>query len=221
MTSIENSLNAADFVKRRLPVSALSWKSADLMESLTRAGIGVHSNCSARPICVRYGRHQGISLDTDAINCAADTDTRPSDCNSRATNSDTRAHADRTLTRSDSERGFDATESPVSAGRVAIEVVNETDSPVEFHMWMLQGTYTYQEFEQYIEEEKRLAEAGAEGLGPPSGVGNFKQLNVLAGASETVVRNLSPGTYAIECFQDFAQAGIRPFALVGPIEVEG
>ena len=123
------------------------------------------------------------------------------------------------LTQSASECTLEAGEDPVSAGQVAITVVNKTDAEVSFDMWRIAEGHTYEEFAAHIDEERRLAEAGEQVLGPPSYAEDLIQIKVQPGESE-IFETLSPGTYAIVCFEEYDQVGGRPSALVGPVEVE-
>ena len=97
--------------------------------------------------------------------------------------------------------------------------MNKTEAEVFFDMWRIAGGHTYEEFTAHIDEERRLADAGDQGLGPPSYAEDLIQIRVQQGESEIFVA-LSPGTYAIVCFEEYNQVGVRPSALVGPVEVE-
>ena len=123
-----------------------------------------------------------------------------------------------TITQSTTECSLDLVEGPLSVGRAVITAVSETDDDLLFHLWRLVGEYTFEEFEAHIAEEKRLAEEGEPGLGPPTQVRDLNELTTPARSSEDViVRFREIGTHAIVCFDTEMN---RPFALLGPLEVE-
>lgn len=128
-----------------------------------------------------------------------------------------------TVTVSESECSLErAVENPVSAGSVALTAVNDTGASATIHMWsLLEGT-TYEEFARYVEEERRLAEAGEEGKGHPPFVQKLIATPTLkAGQSATMRGTISSGeTYGIVCLKMFEGDEVpRPLGIVGPVEV--
>ena len=124
-----------------------------------------------------------------------------------------------TITQSATECSLDLVGGALSVGSAVITAVSETDDDLLFHMWRLFGDYTFEEFQAHIAEDRRLAEAGEPGLGPPSGLVDLNELTAPAhSSSDVTVRFRDPGTYAIVCFDP--QLNNRPLTLLGPFEVD-
>lgn len=131
-----------------------------------------------------------------------------------------------TVTLSASDCTFDAAvENAIPAGPVSFTVVNESGDVAAFNMASLVEGTPYEEFEQYIDEERRLAEAGEEGLGLPRFVSDqIPSLTLEAGQSQKVEGSVDAGkTYGIVCLKVFAgdPGHPRPLTLLGPVEVGG
>jgi tetratricopeptide (TPR) repeat protein len=124
-----------------------------------------------------------------------------------------------TLTQLRSGCTFDPADGPISAGEVGITIVEGTFDVSFFHLWRLAEDYEHGEFNAYIEEQARLANAGERALYPPSQVLDLRELNPREGSTTKVFETLQPGTYAIVCFRTFRSVGISPFALAGPFEI--
>lgn len=127
-----------------------------------------------------------------------------------------------TVTQSSSACTLEADETLLRAGPVTLAVVNETDGLAFFSMGRLGEGSTYDQLDAYIQEDRELAEAGEPGLGHPMFLAAlFQSPRLEAGASGTMELRVSEGTYGIVCLQTFeGWPGPRPFAVVGPLEVE-
>ena len=125
-----------------------------------------------------------------------------------------------TITRTESQCSVDPEDSRTPAGRVQVTAVNKTNTPVTFDIWRIADEATYAQLAAHIDEENDLAEAGQEGLGPPAFVGELTRLEVGAGVSRSTMATMRSGTYAVVSIRTLEQAGMRPFAIVGPLAVE-
>ncbi len=127
-----------------------------------------------------------------------------------------------TVSVSASECTLDLVDEPINPGLVAFTAVNQTDGRAMFDMWRITEGFTYEQLARHIDKERRLAEAGQPGLGHPSFVEDLSLIRVGLGPGESgaLVGTVFPGTWGVVCIRKFERAGIRPFALVGPVEVE-
>lgn len=119
-----------------------------------------------------------------------------------------------------SECTLDLVDGPINPGLVTITAVNETDARAMFDMWRITEGSTYEQLARYIKKERRLAEAGDPGLGHPWFVADLIRVGLGPGESGALVGTVISGTWGIVCIRKFERSGIRPFALVGPVEVE-
>ena len=130
-----------------------------------------------------------------------------------------------TVTVSGSECTLDLPGGSISAGPVTLTAVNENDAPAAFDMFMIADGHSYRELAARIEKERQLAEAGKAGIGPGPSV--FVSTRITSGLLEaresgTLTGAVEPGRWAIVCLQRFKRTAdpVRPFFLVGPVEVE-
>jgi len=124
-----------------------------------------------------------------------------------------------TITRTGSECNLDLAADPVRAGKVEITVVNDTDALTTVDMWRITEGHSFQEFAGHIAQERQLAENGELGQGAPAYVDDLQQFVILGGEADTRVKTLAPGTYGVVCYREFPEVGLRPYTLIGPIEV--
>ncbi len=107
----------------------------------------------------------------------------------------------------------------VSAGRVAIHMVDRTEQIFSLDLWRLDQGHAYAELEAYVAEEQRLDAAHAPGLGHPSFATLAAQLSVPAGTESNREATVGAGTYGFVCIA-FASATVRGAIWVtGPLSV--
>jgi hypothetical protein len=106
-------------------------------------------------------------------------------------------------------------------GPARLEAVNSTSGFGGAHLWRILAGKSYDDLAAYVQQEVALAESGQPGLGPPAFVGDLIAAEMAApgiGSGSGVLRS---GTYAIVCARHSAAAlEPRPFAIIGPIQVE-
>jgi len=129
-----------------------------------------------------------------------------------------------TITQTKSDCTFSAGAAHVKAGLVSFTMANQTGADAAFDVWWIPEDHTYAQVVAYMQEERRLAEAGQDGLGhPPYFVGTEPPIRggPSGATSITASGNLTAGTYGIVCIQLYQQVGeLRPLAAVGPVIVE-
>ena len=115
---------------------------------------------------------------------------------------------------------LDGSKTPYRAGSVILTATNDTEDVAAFDLWRIVGNRTYDEFAQYIQADRELAEAGQVGLDHPGYVTNLITIELQAGETGTMQGTVVPGTYALVCIRMFPQVGEpRPFSLIGPLVV--
>jgi len=125
------------------------------------------------------------------------------------------------VSQSPTDCSLDGSKNPFQAGPVVLTATNDTEDVAAFDLWRIVGGRTYEEFAQYIQAERELAEAGQPGLDHPGYVSNLITIELQAGETGTMKGTVVPGTYAVVCIRMFPQAGEpRPFSLIGPLIVE-
>ncbi len=107
----------------------------------------------------------------------------------------------------------------VSAGRVAIHMVDRTEQTFSLDVWRLDQGHAYAELEAHIAEEQRLDAAHEPGLGHPTFATLAAQLSVPAGTESNREATVGAGTYGFVCIA-FASATVRGAIWVtGPLSV--
>jgi hypothetical protein len=125
-----------------------------------------------------------------------------------------------TVTQSPDDCTLYAVDGPVPAGPVTLTATNNTDDAVSFHLVMIADGHTYDEVATHVVQEKQLAKDGKPGLGFPTSAIFINEINFAAGRSGTATFRVGSGTYTIVCLRMFETVNdLRPFDLVGPIEV--
>lgn len=115
----------------------------------------------------------------------------------------------------------DGVASPVTAGPVALTIVNETDDFAMANMSKILEGGTYQDLAAHITEEIRLAEHGKPGLNHPDYAPPSFELSVRGGGTSTLTGEVSEGTYAIVCGRTYEEVDeVRPSDVSGPYRVE-
>lgn len=112
----------------------------------------------------------------------------------------------------------------ITAGRIALEFTNGTTAEAAFDWFHLSSAdWRFEDLETRIGEERARAESGNPDVLGPGEVGDRITSGLLEPGAATTVegRAAGPGTYAIVCLRHTdAVDDIRPFALIGPIEIE-
>jgi hypothetical protein len=126
-----------------------------------------------------------------------------------------------TVTQTEVDCTLDGPHSTVAAGRVTVVLVNQTDGSVQFDMWRIGEGHSYAGLAGAVDKARQSAEAGGPEISHPSYLSALTRVLAPSGQSRTMNRSVQPGTYAIVCLRRFPEANMemRPFALVGPIEV--
>lgn len=93
-----------------------------------------------------------------------------------------------TLRLSESACSPDLTQSPVSSGTLALNVVNETTTNSVLDSWQLDEGYSYEQLVEFVDGERSLRESGQFNPNPPSELGVLRRFNIDAGKPETVSR---------------------------------
>lgn len=124
-----------------------------------------------------------------------------------------------TVTLSDSDCTLDLAQDPVRAGQVELVVVNNTGATGAFDMGRIHDSSSYEELETVITAAIRAAEASEEMVPRPSFLGSgLLSRAVQGGESQTLTGTLTAGTYGLVCLGTY-EVGVRPVAVLGPIEV--
>lgn len=115
-----------------------------------------------------------------------------------------------------------ATDYAIEQGHLdGLTLVNETDRPAGFDLARFSSTdLSFAAFEAHVERERRRAEVGKPSLDPAEGVKVEVQASVRPGETRIIDEAIPPGRYAIVCLRPFAGAGMRPFAIAGPVVFE-
>lgn len=110
---------------------------------------------------------------------------------------------------------------PIRSGRIGFAAVNETDAEAWLDLGRISDGHSYEELAQDIGKARQSAEAGGPVIHRPSYLSS-QDLTVLdAGESTTKFATVQSGTYAIVCLRMFETvAEVRPFAVIGPLQVE-
>jgi hypothetical protein len=126
-----------------------------------------------------------------------------------------------TVSQSPADCILDGSKSPYLAGPVVLKAINHTENIAAFDLWRIVGNRSFEEFAEYIQADRDLAESGQPGLDHPGYVSNLITIELQAGETGTMEGTVVPGTYAIVCIRFFPQVGEpRPFSLIGPLMVE-
>lgn len=124
-----------------------------------------------------------------------------------------------TVTRTDAGCTLMGVAGPVKAGYITLTAVNETSATAGFDMGRITEPNTFQDFATYIEKDKQLAAAGQASLGHPAYFTDVFRVQLQPSKTGELYGSVRQGTYAIACFGQTA-TGMRPTALVGPIQVQ-
>src|SRR4029077_13790195 len=107
----------------------------------------------------------------------------------------------------------------VSAGRVAIHMVDRTERAFNLDLWRLDQGHAYAELEAHIAEEQRRDAAHESELGHPTFATLAAQLSVPAGTEGNREATVGAGTYGFVCIA-FASPTVRGGIWVtGPLVV--
>ena len=109
---------------------------------------------------------------------------------------------------------------PFAAGRITFLAINKANVPVSFDVFILANGHSFSEVSAYMDEERRLADAGKPFLGPPDYLAMYVNFSLKAGETGTPEITLTRGTYVIVClpFHPLAHEP-RVVGVVGPLDV--
>jgi len=125
-----------------------------------------------------------------------------------------------TVTQSPTECTLELEDGPINAGRVRFTAVNETDGQILFDMWRLLEGHSFDEWTAATQQARLNAEAGGPHINAPPYLEDLTRIKLQPGETAPLVRTVQPATYGIVCLRPFPAVGMRPFALLGPIEIK-
>jgi hypothetical protein len=88
---------------------------------------------------------------------------------------------------------------PFAAGKITLLTINQRNVPAMFTILTLDEGHTYAEAKTYMDDERRLADAGQPLLGRPPYLSNPRIYSLNPGETNTAEVNLVSGMYVIIC----------------------
>jgi hypothetical protein len=116
---------------------------------------------------------------------------------------------------------IDGLPAEIQSGEASLTAFNDTPATASFDMFRLEGG-RFEELVAHVADERAVADAGDPFIGPPSWTTSLASTGLIESETAgTLTGMFEPGTYAVVCLWKYDESSdpVRPFAVVGPIEV--
>jgi hypothetical protein len=102
---------------------------------------------------------------------------------------------------------------PFASGGITFLAINKSNVSTFFHVFRLADGHTFSEVLAHVEEERRLADAGAPSLGPPGYLSWWANILLKPGETSTPEVIFARGTYVIVCTE--GAPGVQELRVIG------
>lgn len=125
-----------------------------------------------------------------------------------------------TLTLTESTCALERAPGPLGPGPASLNVINRTSGTTWAVVGRIHDGKTFEDWARHVEEAAEAARSGRPVMTPVPWTTRIPPVVLNAGGSASTEVDLMTGTYAINCLRTYNEVvGIRPYVLVGPLEV--